>query len=169
MSSGDVIDKLHDEHSLADSGSSEQPDFASFHVRSEQIDDLDTCGQQLSSSSQILEGRRFSVNGQFHFSIDGASFVDGLADHVHNSSQTFGTDWHHDGSASVRDFLASDQAVGGVKRDCSDGVSSQMLGDFEDESVVHSLHFESVQNRRQSFVELNVDNGSDNLRHFSYS
>ena len=37
---GDVVDELHDKHSLADTGTSEETDLSSLRVRREQIDDL---------------------------------------------------------------------------------------------------------------------------------
>jgi hypothetical protein len=37
---GDVVDQLHDEHSLADAGAAEEADLAALLVRRKQVDDL---------------------------------------------------------------------------------------------------------------------------------
>jgi len=42
-----------------------------------------------------------------------------------------------------------------------------MLGDFKDESVLGILNFESVENWWEFTSELDIDNGTNNLRDFS--
>ena len=42
MELGDVVNQLHNKHSLADTCTSEQTDLATLGVGSEQIDNLDT-------------------------------------------------------------------------------------------------------------------------------
>jgi hypothetical protein len=44
-----------------------------------------------------------------------------------------------------------------------------MLGDLEDETVLGSLHFESVENWRELAIELDIDDGTNNLGNFSRS
>jgi hypothetical protein len=38
-----------------------------------------------------------------------------------------------------------------------------MLSDFEDESVLGSLDFEGIKNRRKAVFELDIDDGTDDL------
>ncbi len=42
MGLGDVVDKLHDKHSLANTGATEEPDLATLGVRRKQVDDFDS-------------------------------------------------------------------------------------------------------------------------------
>ena len=42
MELGDVVDQLHDEHSFADTGTTEKTNLTTLGVRAEQIDNLDT-------------------------------------------------------------------------------------------------------------------------------
>jgi len=44
-----------------------------------------------------------------------------------------------------------------------------MLSDFEDESALDSLDFQGVKNGRKVFFELDIDDGTDNLRDFAGS
>lgn len=95
--------------------------------------------------------------------IDGTALVDGLTDHVDDSSEGLGADWHQDGSASVDDALPSDQALSGVQGNSSHVVTTQVLSDLKDQSVLGSLDFESVENGREVPVEVDVDDGTNNL------
>ena len=42
MKLSDVVDKLHDKHGLADTGTTEKTNLTTLGVRAEQIDNLDT-------------------------------------------------------------------------------------------------------------------------------
>jgi hypothetical protein len=42
-----------------------------------------------------------------------------------------------------------------------------MLGDFENESVLSTLNFKSVKNFRKVSLELDIDDGTDDLRDLS--
>ena len=111
MSLGDVVDKLHNQHGFSDTSSSEETDLSSSRIRSKEINDLDTSGQQLRTMTQVLEGRGVSVNRQLHLGHDRASLVDGLSDDIHNSAEGLGTHGHHDGEASVQDGLSTNETL----------------------------------------------------------
>ena len=96
-------------------------------------------------------------------SVDRTTLVDGLTDHINDSSKTFLTDRHHDRVASVFDCLASDETFSGVQSDGSDIVSTQVLGDFKDKSVLSTLNLEGVVDRWKLTVELDIDDGTNNL------
>ena len=53
----DPIDHLLDQHGLADPGTSEEADFATLDIGGEQVDDLDTGGEDLGLGLQLVEGR----------------------------------------------------------------------------------------------------------------
>jgi hypothetical protein len=42
-----------------------------------------------------------------------------------------------------------------------------MLSNFEDESVLGSLDFEGIKNGRKAVFELDIDDGTDDLRDFA--
>ena len=75
------------------------------------------------------------------FGVDWPSFVDWLSDDVHDSSEGFWSDWDSDWGAGVSYSLASDEPVCRVERDCADFGVTEMLGDFEHESVVCVFDF----------------------------
>ncbi len=136
---GDVVNKFLDDDGLSDSGTSEKSDFTTSGVGGEHINDLDTGDQDFSTWALFVEGGGFSMDGVFNFGVDGSSFIDGVADDVHDSAEGLWSDGDADGGTSVDDFLASDETLGGVHGDSSDSGVSQMLGDFEDQSVLDSF------------------------------
>ena len=52
------------------------------------------------------------MDGVFYFSIDWTSFVNWIADDVHDSTQCLWTHWDTDWGACVDDVLTSDQTLG---------------------------------------------------------
>lgn len=48
------------------------------------------------------------MDGIFLSGNDGSSFIDGVSDNVHNSSQCFGSDGDLDGRSGVSNALSSD-------------------------------------------------------------
>ena len=73
------------------------------------------------------------------------------------------------GRAGVDHLLAADQALGGVHGDGAHGVLAQVLGDFQHQAerlagaLVGVGGLQRVQDRRQVAVELDVDDGADDL------
>ena len=94
-------------------------------------------------------------------------FVHRFADDVQDATQRAIAHRNRDGRARVADRCAAHQAFGRVHSDATDGVLTQVLGDFHHQllAVVFSDH--SVQNRRQRAIELHVDHGADHLRDFA--
>ena len=43
MQFGDVVNQLHNEHGLADTGTTEETNLTASGIRSEQVDNLNTC------------------------------------------------------------------------------------------------------------------------------
>jgi hypothetical protein len=67
--------------------------------------------------------------------------------------------------AGVAHGLAANQTFGGVHGDGADGVLAQVLGDFEHQALAGRDvdGFQGVQDRRQVALELDVDDGADDL------
>ena len=108
------------------------------------------------------------MDGQVLGGLDGALLVDGLTNDVHDSAEGGGSNGHHDGVAGVVDLLTSDETLGGVQSDGSHVVATQVLGDFQNQSVLDPLHLKGVQNGGQVAFELHVDNGTNHLGNLSH-
>jgi len=67
------------------------------------------------------------------------------------------------GGASIGNTLATDETVSGVQGNCSHVVTTEMLGDLKNETVLSSLDLKCVENGGKITVELDVDDGTNNL------
>jgi len=127
-----------------------------------------TSNEQLSTGALVDEGRRVSVDGEELGGVDGAAFVDGLTNNINDSAESLGTHGDADGVASVSDGLAAHETLRGVEGDGPHVVATQVLGDFEHQSVFDILHLEGVENWGQRSLELHVHDGTNNLRNLSF-
>jgi len=164
MRLGDIIDQLHDNHGLADTGAAKQADLAALGVRRQQVDDLDAGFQDFRFRRLIDEIRCRGMNRHGFFRLHRAAFVDRLADHIDNAPQHFRSDRHLDTGARVGDLLAAHQAFGGVHSDTAHGAFAQMLSHFQHQPVAVVIGLQRVQNRRQFAVEGDIDDSAHNLR-----
>lgn len=109
---GDVVDKLLNEHSLSDTGTTEQTNLSTTSVGGEKVDDLDTGNENLSSGRLLDELRGVGVDGQELVGLDGSTLVDRVTSDVQDTSQGGGADGNCDGSASVGGLLSSGKTLG---------------------------------------------------------
>ena len=165
---GDVVDQFHDQHGLADAGAAEQADLAALGIRCEQVDDLDAGDQDGSLGRLVGIGRRILVDRPQLFAFDRTGFVDRIADHIDDAPEQAGADRHGDRRAGVGDFLAAHQPFAGVHRDGAHGVFAELLRDFQHQAVALVGGLQSVEDRRQVFVEMHVDDSADDLGDVSF-
>ena len=92
-----------------------------------------------------------------------------LTNDVHNSSEGTGTDWNHDRISSIFDLLTSDETISTVQGNGSNSGVTQMLSDFEDESVLGASDFKGIKNGRKFTFELDIDDGTNDLSHLTHS
>lgn len=97
------------------------------------------------------------------------SLIDGLSNNVDDSAKSLRTNWHHDGVSSVADWLATNETFSGVQGDGTYVVTTQVLCNLENKTVLSALNFESIENGRKLTFELHVDDGTNNLRNLSMS
>ena len=95
--------------------------------------------------------------------LDRASFVNRLADDVHDAAEAFIANRNRDRRAGVGHVLAANQTFGRVHGDGANGVFAQVLRDFKNQAVAAIHGFKRVQNFRQMAVELHVDDGARDL------
>mmetsp|Transcript_32120 Transcript_32120/g.39833 ORF Transcript_32120/g.39833 Transcript_32120/m.39833 type:complete len:335 (-) Transcript_32120:156-1160(-) len=160
---GDVVDKLHDQDSLTDTGTTEETNLTTSGVRAKEVDNLNTRNEQLLTRALLLEGWGISVDRQVLLGTDGTALVDGLTNDIDNSAESLGANRHLNGATSVLHGLATDETLRGVEGNRTHVVATQVLGDFEDETVLGALDLKGVENRRKLTLELHIDDGANNL------
>ena len=85
-----IVDKLLDQHGLADTGTAEETDLAALRVRFQKVDNLDTCLQHLDHRALILERRSLAVNAPELRSlivIQGRTAVERLSERVEHTAE----------------------------------------------------------------------------------
>src|SRR5699024_3768198 len=115
----DALDHLLDEHRLADTGTTEEADLSTLHVRDEQVDDLDAGLEELRLRLQLVERRGLAVDGPALGDLDllARLSVEELARDVPDVALRDVDDGNRDGLAGVTHLLAADKAVGRLERD----------------------------------------------------
>lgn len=110
--------------------------FSQFRQRLHQLD-----SQPLKRDNDLMGERTFSDDSE----IKGSWFG--------YSPKCLWSNRDHDGP-SLSANLANDQSIGGVQGDCSDFGVSQMLSNFQNESMRVSFNFQGVQNGQKPIFEL---------------
>lgn len=122
----------------------------------QQVHHLDAGHQDLLGLALLGEERGGAVDGGSHVALDGALLVDGLTDDVQDAAEGAGADGDHDGSAGVLHLLASDETLGGLHTDGTDGVLTKVLSDLEHQagSAGSDGHLKGVQDGGKGAIEL---------------
>lgn len=71
MTFGDVVNQLHNQNSLADTGTAEQTDFAAFGIRLKQVDNLNAGRQNLGFGRLVDKSGRRTMYRKLRFDFTG--------------------------------------------------------------------------------------------------
>merc|ERR1712198_602416 len=162
VSLGDVVNQFHDQDSLADSSTTEETNLTSLGIRGKEVDDLDTSDKDLLLDAHLLELGGLGVDGLTLVGGNGAPLIDRLTNNIDDSSKGLGSNRDHDWVTSVVDNLSTDETLGTVHGNSSDGVLSQVLGDLQDELGGSVFNLQGVKNLWESILKLNVNDGTNN-------
>jgi hypothetical protein len=167
VSLGDVVDKLLNEHSLTDTGTTEETNLSTTSVGGDEVDDLDTSDENLGGSGLLNELGGLSVDRSVVLGLDGTTLVDGVTSDVHDTAEGGSTDGDGDGSAGVSALGTTGETLGTVHGNAADDILTEMLllkisarfldvlkhwctyGNLEDELLVVVGGLERVQNGRE--------------------
>jgi hypothetical protein len=114
--------QLLNEHSLSDSGSSEQTNLTSTSVWGEEINDLDTGDEDFGGCGLFSELWWIGMDGSELVGLDGSTLIDGVTSDVHDTTESSWTNRNHDRSSSVSSNGTSYETLGTVHGDTSDDV-----------------------------------------------
>jgi hypothetical protein len=109
--SRETYDQLLNEHSLSDTGTSEETDLSTTGVGSQKIDDLDTSDEDLSSGGLLSESGGFGVDRSALLALDGTTLVNGVTSDVHDATERTATDGNGDRSTAVDSLGATDETL----------------------------------------------------------
>ena len=133
MPFGDVVDELHYQHRLPDTGASEKANLASFHVRLQKVYDFDARVENFLRGGEFIEFRRFPVDRCGTGLVETAHAVDAVSRNIHQSSFHLVTHRHGDSLPLSCHRQMPLQSVGGVHGDRADRILSDVLLHFHDQ------------------------------------
>mmetsp|Transcript_19812 Transcript_19812/g.50669 ORF Transcript_19812/g.50669 Transcript_19812/m.50669 type:complete len:478 (-) Transcript_19812:230-1663(-) len=165
MSLSNVVDKFHDKHCLTDTGTTEETNLTTLSVGGKKIYDLDTSDKDFLLCRLVGEKRRVVMNGVLCLGSDFSTLINGLSNDVNDTAKGLLAYGNLDGGAGVNYALATDKTVSGIHSNSPHGVFSKMLGNLKNESHVVVLNLKGVQDGGELTIELNIDDGTNNLRY----
>ena len=126
----DVVDEFLNQHGFAHTGTTEQTDFTTPTVGSEQIDNLNPRLLDRRCSFQIRQSGSRTVNGRAFLGIHIAELVYGFAQDVKDATQGRRTHGDVNRRAGIDYFHASHETVGGTHRNSPNLVVTEELLHF---------------------------------------
>lgn len=93
--------QLLNEHSLSDTGTSEETNLSTTSVGGQQVDDLDTSDEDLSGGGLLDELWGVGVDRSELVGLDGTTLVNGVTSDVHDTAEGGRADGNGDGSTAV--------------------------------------------------------------------
>ena len=149
MFGGHVMDQFLNQHGFAHAGAAEEADLAPLGVGGQEVDDLDAGFQHLHGGALLGEGGGLPVNVPVVLRLNGALFVDGLAQHIEHAAQVVFSHRDGDAAAGMGDGHILMESVAGGQHDAADQSLPQVLGDLHHASLFSHLDGESVSNAGQ--------------------
>ena len=104
---GDIVNQLHDEHGFTYTSTTKQANLTTFHIRFEQVDNLNTGSQHLFVCRKVFEFRCLAVNRIWAFHIQLFHTINGLTDDVHHSALNLFTGRHSNRSSCLHHFQST--------------------------------------------------------------
>ena len=175
----DVVDQLHDHHSLAHARATKRAHFTALQERADEIDYLDAGAEHLRGGGLVLQLRSQAVDGVVNVvavgvfvRLHGALFVHGITGHVKHAAHHAFTHGHTDRLAVVGDIHATLQTLGGAHGHGAHPVVAQMLLHLERQfggfTIQLVLHGECVVDGGQLLGELRVHHGANDLYNLAF-
>src|SRR3989339_517249 len=174
MLHGDIINHFHHDNGFSNACTPKHPHFTTAWEGDKQINHLDAGFQNPDRCILFSKLGRMPVNGKHVFLGDGSQTVNGFSHNIQNPAEGGFANRHHNGSAGILDNHSSLETVRYIHSNTSDDIVTQMLGHFNHQVVFFTTngrvgYRQGGQNRRKfSGFKLNVNNGAQYLRYFTY-
>ncbi len=165
----DVVDKLHDEHGLADARAAEQAYLTALEVRRNEVYDLNTGFKDFVGSLLLFERGGGTMNFPLFLGFGLGLVVYRVAEKVEYTSEGSLSDGYLDRSACVNCLHASDKTVRAAHRDAAHDIVADMLRDLYDQLGAIVVDLNGVQQVRQAVGRKSyIKHRSDDLHDRAY-
>ena len=152
-----VVDQFLNQDSLTNAGTAEQTDLTALCIRSQQVNDFDTCFQNLDYRTLVAERRSRTVDRPLFFGLDFTGIVDRFAQHVEHSAQCGGTDRHLDAGTGGDDFHILCEALCRGQADAADDAVAHMLCHFHDTGLSAVIDGQCILDHRKLSRECHIN------------
>ena len=168
MSSGNIVNQLHDQNGFSHTCAAEQANFSTFCIRTDQIDYLDSRFQYLCSRSLLLVRRSRTVNCPAFLNLRFRTVVHRLAQKIKHTAQTFFSYRNGYRTSGVYGLHPPHQTVCGTHGNTADCIITYLLSHFHDQLCAFIINFNGIEKCRQFIVrKADVQNRTDDLHNFA--
>ena len=164
MGGSDVINQFLNQHGFADTGTTEQTDFAALCIGADQVNDLDAGFQQFRRRFLFIESRGRAVDGPMLYPGGGRLFINRFTQQVEHTAKARIANGNLDRPAGIHGFGTAHKAIGGGHSNAAHHVIANMLGNFYNQRFAVVLQFNRIQQFRQLAVgKADIQNRSHDL------
>ena len=173
MFCSDVMNQFHNQYGFTNAGTTEETNLTTLYIRGNKVNDLDACFQDVCFWRQVIEFRGWAVNRPMIFSFYFCwIMVYGFTQNVEDTAQYSVTYWYGNSSTCIDNVHITCEAVCGGHGYTAHCVITQMLHNFNNNSVfdTFTLRFNVkgiINGWQLTWCKLNVYNWADNLYHFT--
>ena len=167
---GNITDQFLNQHGLSHTRTAKEADLTALLIGAQQVYHLDTGLQQFRLCGLLLKIRRRPVDGLKTHTLRSRLVVNGLSQHIEDTSQGVFTHRHSNRRAGGDGFHASHQAVRGAHGNTSHGIVAQMLGYFHRQftAVPARNHDCLVDFRQLALTKADIQHRTNDLGNPSY-
>ena len=165
---GNVVDQFHDHNGLAHAGAAEHTDLTALGVGADQVDNLDTCFQDLRGCGQFLKRGSRTVNVPALFCFNFRTVIHHVSENVENPAQRFTAHRYGNALSGIRYGHTALQAVCGAHGNAADRIVADMLRNLNRQRMIADRQGQGVIDGRQvPFRKMNVHHRPHDLRYDS--
>ena len=168
---GYTVDHLLNQNCLTNTGSTEETNLSTLHIRGEKVNDLDAGLEHLSLGLELVEGWWGAVDWPALLDLELVTRL--TVEHITNDVEHLAlgdiADWHRNRCSRVVNNAAADQTIGWLQRNGTNQVVTEVLGNLKSQGGLllaqDNLCGQGVVDLRDGIVrELDVDHRSGNAR-----
>ena len=140
-----------DEHGLSNTGTTEETNLSTLHIRSEQVNDLDARLEHGGAWLELVEVWSRTVNVPTLFNALNNRHVEWLAEHVEHVTKHCVADRHRDATTGVANGSSAEESIGWLHADATNASLANLLGDFCGDGYLLAIKLDVHLNRAIDF------------------
>ena len=162
------MNQLHNQYCLSYTCTTKQTDLSALCVRTNQINNLNTCLKNLGRRHLLLIGRCLSVNAPALCILRCRLFIYRIAQKIKYSSKACITDWNADRCTCVNCIHAANHTISRVHRNAAHNIVTDLLGNLCCELGAFMINFDGIEKCRQLVMpEPDIQYRTDYLHHLA--